>query len=99
MRYVARVISYLFFAHAQKISLCVLYLVGLHRQNFFHLGYLLFFLLFFSAPHLARRLWGFLIGYCSLVLVLLYWWSVQWTHQNPDYSEEWSDDLVCCEAQ
>jgi hypothetical protein len=88
------VIAYLFFFHAQKISLIILYLVGLHQQTFFHLGYLLFFLLFFSAPHLARRMWSGLIAYCAVVLALLYWWTVQMRVQNPSYSATWSDDLV-----
>jgi len=43
-----------FYRNADKISLLVLYSVGMQRVNFIHLGFILFFLLFFSVPWLAR---------------------------------------------
>lgn len=66
----------IFFSHSEKIALLGLYLVGMYRSNLMHLGFLLFFLMFFSYRKTARKFWWLLAAYCSTVLVVLYGFSI-----------------------
>lgn len=83
-----------FYRHADKISLIVLYLVGMKEVNILHLGYLFFFLLFFSLPAAARKLWGLLVVYCAAVLMALYSWAVFLSDDKENQDNyEWAQDL------
>eukprot|EP01094_Clydonella_sp_ATCC50884_P000108 TRINITY_DN10087_c0_g1_i4.p1 TRINITY_DN10087_c0_g1~~TRINITY_DN10087_c0_g1_i4.p1 ORF type:complete len:2583 (-),score=393.64 TRINITY_DN10087_c0_g1_i4:82-7830(-) len=75
-------------ANALYLSLAGLYMCGLQSISVINAGYMAFFMLFMLYEMLARKLWGVLILYTELVILLITVWQVSWTEP---WEGHWSD--------
>jgi Piezo non-specific cation channel, R-Ras-binding domain/Ankyrin repeats (3 copies) len=88
-----QVIMLFIVTHADKLSLVMLYLVGMHRVDAMHVVYLLFFIAFFSVRALGRVAWGICTAYAGFVFMSQYAWAVFLENNNTDPHSTWSDDI------
>lgn len=59
-----------------KVSLTLLFIVGLSRIDLLHTPLLILCVYFWVDAEAAKRYWSFLLGYTMLVLMFLYVWSL-----------------------
>lgn len=80
-----------------KISLCVVFGVGLSAVNLLHTGFMVFCLIFMLKTSLAKKFWLWLVFYTMFVIFLRYMWylSIDILRMNlPEYMlESTSNDI------
>lgn len=60
--------------NSDKLSLIILFLVGLSDINIFHIGFIVICLVFLFDIQLARKFWGLLMFYTMGILIVRYIW-------------------------
>lgn len=61
-----------FLENSNKISLIVVFLIGLSRINVFHLGFMMIFLVFILSSDISKKYWIFLVYYTQFMLLISY---------------------------